>query len=58
MTYTISDDCIACGVCEGECPEGAISLGQSHFQIDTAKCENCGSCADVCPVGAPQPDEE
>ncbi|MFR0898799.1 MAG: 4Fe-4S binding protein, partial [Anaerobutyricum sp.] len=22
MAYVISDDCISCGTCEGECPAG------------------------------------
>lgn len=57
MAYTISDNCMACGVCEGECPEEAIYLGETHFQVDPAKCKSCGSCADVCPVGAPQSGE-
>lgn len=58
MGYHITDNCMACGVCEGECPEEAIFLGPAHFQIDPSKCKDCGSCADVCPVGAPQPEEE
>jgi ferredoxin len=48
---------MTCGVCEAECPEGAIYLGPTHFQVDPAKCKDCGSCANVCPVGAPQPEE-
>jgi ferredoxin len=58
MGYIIGDNCITCGVCEAECPEGAIFLGPAHFEVDPAKCKNCGSCANVCPVGAPQPEEE
>ncbi len=27
MAYVISDECVACGTCEGECPVGAISEG-------------------------------
>ena len=55
MAYKINEDCITCGACEAECPEGAISLGDTQFQIDPAKCKDCGKCAEVCPVGAPQP---
>ena len=46
MAYVISDDCISCGTCEGECPAGAISEG------DADTCMDCGSCAGVCPAGA------
>jgi len=55
MTYTITaDECIACGACEAECPEGAISEMNGTYVIDAAKCQDCGACADVCPVGAPK----
>ena len=27
MARVISDACVACGTCEGECPVGAISMG-------------------------------
>lgn len=30
MAYVISDDCISCGTCEGECPAGAISEGDGN----------------------------
>ena len=26
MAHVISDECVSCGSCEGECPVGAISL--------------------------------
>lgn len=55
MAYIINtDDCIMCGACEAECPEGAIAEIDGMFVIDAAKCTECGSCADVCPSGAPQ----
>ena len=44
------------GACEAECPEGAITLGDDHFEIDPATCKECGDCVNVCPVGAPQLD--
>ena len=52
MAYVISDDCISCGTCEGECPVGAISMGADHYQIDPDACTECGTCAGVCPVEA------
>ena len=52
MAYVISDDCITCGTCEGECPVGAISMGADHYQIDPDACTECGTCAGVCPVEA------
>ncbi len=52
MAYKISDECLSCGSCEGECPVGAISEGEQHYQIDEEACISCGSCAAVCPVGA------
>ena len=53
MAYISSDDCIACGACEAECPVGAISEGDGKYVIDADACTECGSCADTCPVGAP-----
>ncbi len=55
MAYKISDECIACGVCEAECPTEAISAGDDKYVIDADTCIDCGACADVCPVDAPQP---
>jgi ferredoxin len=57
MAYKISDDCIACGACVGECPVEAITEGDGKYVIDADKCIDCGSCADACPVGAPKADE-
>ena len=53
MAYKISDECIMCGACEGECPVGAISEGESKYVIDPEKCISCGACEGTCPVGAP-----
>lgn len=55
MAYRISEDCIMCGACEPECPEGAISEGDELYVIDPNLCSDCGNCADVCPVDAPNP---
>ncbi len=52
MAYCIGDSCISCGSCEGQCPVGAIEMGDGQFVIDESKCIDCGSCAGQCPVGA------
>ena len=62
MSYKISDECISCGACEPECPNKAISEGETTYVIDPNKCTECvGSyassrCAEVCPVDACQAD--
>jgi ferredoxin len=52
MAYKISDACISCGACEGECPTGAISSGESQYVIDAETCIDCGACEAACPVSA------
>ena len=51
MAYKITDVCVACGTCAGECPVEAISEGDIYV-IDQDKCAQCGTCASVCPTGA------
>ena len=64
MAYKINDECISCGACEPECPNSAISEGETVYMIDVSKCTECvGShdssrCADVCPVDACVLDED
>ncbi|MDR0966782.1 MAG: YfhL family 4Fe-4S dicluster ferredoxin [Myxococcales bacterium] len=61
MAYEISEECIACGACESECPNAAISQGAEIYEIHPARCTECvgfydeAACAAVCPVNAPQP---
>ncbi|WKZ33275.1 MAG: 4Fe-4S binding protein [Thermodesulfobacteriota bacterium] len=54
MSYLILEECIACGACLPECPEGAISEG-TPYKIDHRLCTECGACAEVCPVDACRP---
>ena len=64
MSYKITDDCISCGACESECPNAAISEGDTIYVIAAAKCTECvgahesSQCADVCPVDACIPDPD
>lgn len=51
MAHVISDSCIACSSCMGECPVDAISEG-AIYEIDSDTCIDCGACASVCPTGA------
>lgn len=52
MAYKITDACVSCGTCEGECPVSAISEGDTQFVIDADACIDCGTCAAVCPTDA------
>lgn len=52
MAYKITEDCIACGVCEAECPVEAISEGDDIYVIDQEACTDCGACVDACPTDA------
>ena len=52
MAYKITDECIACGACAGECPVDAITAGDDKYSINADECLDCGSCADACPNDA------
>jgi Pyruvate/2-oxoacid:ferredoxin oxidoreductase delta subunit len=41
--------CIACHICEKNCPEHAITVNNNIAEIDQDKCVGCGICADKCP---------
>ena len=62
MAYKITEECINCGACEPECPNQAISAGDTIYVIDPDKCTECvgsfdsSQCAAVCPVDACVPD--
>ncbi len=51
MAYKITDACIACGACAGQCPVEAITEGDGIYVIGEG-CIECGACADQCPVEA------
>ncbi|MDC7784402.1 4Fe-4S binding protein [Rhodoplanes sp. TEM] len=57
MAYKIiASQCTACGACEFECPNSAISMKGDIYIIDAVKCTQCEGhfdepqCAAVCPV--------
>ena len=56
MALIIHDECINCDVCEPECPNGAITQGETIYEINPALCTECvghfdkPQCVEVCPV--------
>ncbi len=56
MALLITSECINCDVCEPECPNGAISMGEEIYVIEARKCTECvghfaqPQCVEVCPV--------
>jgi len=64
MAYMITDECIACGACETECPVEASSEGDVIYVIDANVCVECvgyfdeSQCAAVCPVDCCVPDPD
>ena len=56
MALLITEECINCDVCEPECPNDAIHMGETIYEIDPEKCTECvghfnePQCKIVCPV--------
>ncbi|RLA08894.1 MAG: ferredoxin [Gammaproteobacteria bacterium] len=56
MALLINDECINCDVCEPECPNEAITMGDEIYEIDPNLCTECvghfdaEQCIEVCPV--------
>jgi ferredoxin len=63
MSLIITDECINCDVCEPECPNDAISMGDEIYEIDPKLCTECvghfdePQCVEVCPVDCIPKDE-
>lgn len=56
MALKITDECINCDVCEPECPNEAIYMGELIYEINPSLCTECvghfdvPQCQEVCPV--------
>lgn len=56
MALMITNECINCDVCEPECPNEAIYMGEEIYEIDPERCTECvghydePQCVEVCPV--------
>ncbi|MDQ6963402.1 MAG: YfhL family 4Fe-4S dicluster ferredoxin [Mariprofundales bacterium] len=64
MALMITDECINCGLCEPECPNGAIFMGATIYTIDPQLCTECvghfdvSQCEQICPVECTPVDPE
>jgi ferredoxin len=56
MALIILDTCVNCDVCAPACPNGAISQGETIYEIAPQRCTECvghyeePQCVVVCPV--------
>ena len=56
MSMLIVEECISCGACEPECPNTAITAGDTIFVIEASLCTECvgafdtPQCITLCPV--------
>ena len=50
MPRKITDRCIGCCTCKGECPVEAISENGDVCVIDPDVCIDCGACEAACPT--------
>ena len=56
MSLIITDECINCDVCEPECPNEAIVMGEEHYVIRQGRCTECvgvhdePQCRRLCPI--------
>jgi ferredoxin len=67
MAMKILENCIDCGACIEECPNQAISTGDTIHVIDPERCSECAGafdtpqCQDRCPIDeciVPDPDHQ
>lgn len=64
MALLIDDSCINCDMCEPECPNQAITMGEEIYEIDPDLCTECvghydkPTCVSVCPIDCIDPDPE
>lgn len=56
MALFITDKCTNCDMCLPECPNEAISIGETIYEINPALCTECvghypaPTCQKVCPI--------
>ncbi|MBL4831572.1 MAG: YfhL family 4Fe-4S dicluster ferredoxin [Aliivibrio sp.] len=56
MALLINSKCINCDMCDPECPNEAITMGDDIYEINPDKCTECvghydvPTCQSVCPI--------
>lgn len=56
MALLINERCINCDMCEPECPNEAVAMGELQYEIDPDLCTECkghyeaSTCQSVCPI--------
>jgi formate hydrogenlyase subunit 6/NADH:ubiquinone oxidoreductase subunit I len=50
--------CDFCGICVACCPQNAIDLLETHWQVDEKKCTVCLICTKLCPMRALKDSDE
>ncbi len=66
MALLIKDNCINCDICEPECPNQAIYMGDEIYEINPDLCTECvghydtAQCIACCPIDciSKNPDRE
>lgn len=49
--YVDTKYCVACGLCQKNCPLGAISIYKGMYAtVNFDKCVGCSKCAKECPA--------
>ena len=52
ILFIDADECLACGVCIDDCPQGVLELQDVATVVDEDSCIACGVCQENCPAGA------
>ncbi len=56
MALLITEKCINCDMCDPECPNEAITMGDFTYEINPDRCTECKghydtpTCQSVCPI--------